>query len=1053
MTIMMVLSALGALVYFAWQAVQTLNSIRQEQQGLSAQMEQIRGHLIYLHNHLLPEPSSEESVRSAEVVAPEETKDDEQISLDLTLPPDPVAQDLAQQETSHSSTLDTGAFIFASEQADLGLAAANLAPEKAEQSFELDRSLSVVQGIEQSSETIEDQSLLVQESEAEKLEPSINLPLEVLKDEKDMIVEIAAANADSQPVTLDSVMAQQDQQDQQLLEETTAELLTPEPIASQVALEPMPEVIGEAQASINESVEPPVPVIEASNPPVSSTQGALRNTPRQDDYDNWFDKGVSAVWNWLTTGNPFAKVGVLLLFLGLGYLVRFTAEYAVFPVELRFIFAGALSFGLLVIGWLLRHKKQLYATILQGGGVGGLYLTVVGASVIIKLLPLSVSLGLLIVLSVASIILSLLQNAYSLALLATIGGYLAPLLVSTGSNNYVGLFSYYLIISCAVLGIAYFRAWRGLNVVSFLFSVVIAGLWGWKYYKVDFYLASQGFLIANLLLFAFLSQAYVFKQGVKPARADLLLALGVPIAGFVLQYLMVQDNRLLSGVSALSFAGLYLIFTKLVLLRNKVLYRDLIVINALLVIGFVVCSIPLALTAQATAVIWTIAASLVVGYGYKYQSKAVMLSGLSLQVLVGVTTIYLNLYDSSMMASQLFLIDAVVACSVLVSAVFSFKASERQGVLYMLASIALIASMLTAVTSLFRLTAWLELAPSFELSLIGISFFCILYQVMGRLSAWRQLEYCGWALLPISSLYLVVFILDRVNAYSILSNWFYSWIYFVPVVFGIYLSALYRKQLAYFASFSFWQAVVIVALELGWHSYQLGERYQDSWVPFMWTVALVGFIGLTLQSYRLGIATTSYQTLVAISKPLWVLLPLALILFNQMAGFKHLSTFIPLFNPLEQSLWLLWITMFFIVRSYYKANMTYWMMAGLACLMVTVSVMRSVAYYQDLAWQFHTLWASVVIQTALSIIWASIAFILVIYAQRRKQRFVWKVGAGILAVVTLKLLLKDAWAIDNGLYRAVSFIGVALIFIVLGYFAPLPPVREQTTTEDAVREE
>ena len=81
---------------------------------------------------------------------------------------------------------------------------------------------------------------------------------------------------------------------------------------------------------------------------------------------------------------------------------------------------------------------------------------------------------LLVLLTAASGALSVLQNSRTLAILGVVGGFLAPVLTSTGRGSHVALFSYYLVLNGAILGIAWFRAWRELNLTSRLCCLVTA---------------------------------------------------------------------------------------------------------------------------------------------------------------------------------------------------------------------------------------------------------------------------------------------------------------------------------------------------------------------------------------------------------------------------------------------------------------------------------------------------------------------------------------------------------------------------------------------------
>src|SRR5258706_326536 len=81
----------------------------------------------------------------------------------------------------------------------------------------------------------------------------------------------------------------------------------------------------------------------------------------------------------LLSGNLVAKFGVVILFFGVAFLIKFALENAIVPVEVWFALAALGGAVLLAIGWRLRERMSGYALILQGGGVGTLYLELFGA--------------------------------------------------------------------------------------------------------------------------------------------------------------------------------------------------------------------------------------------------------------------------------------------------------------------------------------------------------------------------------------------------------------------------------------------------------------------------------------------------------------------------------------------------------------------------------------------------------------------------------------------------------------------------------------------------
>ena len=207
-----------------------------------------------------------------------------------------------------------------------------------------------------------------------------------------------------------------------------------------------------------------------------------------------------------------ARVGLLVLFVGVAFLLRYVAERTQIPIELRLVGVALGAVALLVVGWRLRHTRPGYAITLQGGAIGILYLTVFAAMRLYDVLPPVPAFALLAALAAFSGVLAIAQNARALATLGATGGFLAPILVSTGSGRIEVLLSFYLLLNLGVLGIAWFRAWRELNWIGFAFTFGVLGTWVAQRYTADQYPVAQGFLIAFWLLFLVVSLLYALRQ-------------------------------------------------------------------------------------------------------------------------------------------------------------------------------------------------------------------------------------------------------------------------------------------------------------------------------------------------------------------------------------------------------------------------------------------------------------------------------------------------------------------------------------------------------------
>ncbi len=115
-----------------------------------------------------------------------------------------------------------------------------------------------------------------------------------------------------------------------------------------------------------------------------------------------------------------------------------------------------------------------------------------------------------------------------------------------------------------------------------------------------------------------------------------------------------------------------------------------------------------------------------------------------------------------------------------------------------------------------------------------------------------------------------------------------------------------------------------------------------------------------------------------------------------------------------------------------------WAAGALAFLWLNGVLLRSIHHWADVPYRFEPMMRSVMVQAALSIFWTVLALTLMVAATRIARRGVWMLGAALMGVVVVKLFLVDLSHV-GGIERIVSFIGVGLLMLVVGWFAPVPP--------------
>lgn len=338
---------------------------------------------------------------------------------------------------------------------------------------------------------------------------------------------------------------------------------------------------------------------------------------------------LGLIWNWVITGNPLAKIGMLLLFFGLSYLLKYSIENELISASTRLMMAGSGCLALLGIGWWLRKKNLIYALILQGGGIGGLYITIFAATKIYDFIPIGIALAIMVFICIASVILAVLHRAISLAVLASLGGYLAPVLLSTGSGNYIALFSYYLILSIGILVISHWQVWRLLNLIGFAFTFSIAFVWAIPNYTHTDYLPCQLFLMANWLIFGVATELSTLKNKLKlniPFDATLLF--GTPLIGFIFQHRLASEWEYGVAIASSLYGLAYFALSWLVLKYYREEGKLLAIAFFMLSATFATLAVPFAFSAEWTSMVWAIEGVMILAFSVLQQQKNQLSQGL-----------------------------------------------------------------------------------------------------------------------------------------------------------------------------------------------------------------------------------------------------------------------------------------------------------------------------------------------------------------------------------------------------------------------------------------
>ena len=93
-------------------------------------------------------------------------------------------------------------------------------------------------------------------------------------------------------------------------------------------------------------------------------------------------------------------------------------------------------------------------------------------------------------------------------------------------------------------------------------------------------------------------------------------------------------------------------------------------------------------------------------------------------------------------------------------------------------------------------------------------------------------------------------------------------------------------------------------------------------------------------------------------------------------------------------------------------------------------------------YRLQAIHSSLLFQATVSVVWSMTALIITVTAARIARRTLWIVGAVLLALVVAKLFFVDL-AGSGTIARIVSFIAAGVLMLLIGYFSPMPPKREE----------
>ncbi len=779
---------------------------------------------------------------------------------------------------------------------------------------------------------------------------------------------------------------------------------------------------------------------------------------------------VDAVNNWVSTGNAPVKVGVLVSLVGLGLLISEANRRDLITVTVEMILVAVAVFGaaLLIVGGRFRHKRPIYGLSLLGGGIAVEYLATYAAFAGYDVLAAPLALIFVVVITVGAGALAIALDSRVLAVLGIIGGFLAPVLSYTQPDDHGAVFTFYVILNAAILGVAWFKVWPELTLLGFGFTFGVTLFWLVSRHLEEDWVTTQPFVAVFLAMYTAIPVLFAARKTLNvKSLADVSwlapLLFGTPFIGLGIHQLLLGHTE--HGMS-ISTSGLALLYASAALMARKFSRQDneLAIAYAGLAVVFIAIAVPFAFDTYYTSTVWAGQGVLLLWIGCRKAQWLAVSAGGALQVLAGFSmAVHLGdslPYPSSEppIANKFFLGTALIAVAGIVSGL-QLHGRRKQ-------------------TALDSIPAWVALAWGFgwwlvagnlevdhhfssahlSASLLFVALSLWLAAYSARKLRWLNLTALGALILPTMAVALVVALGTQSYPFEL-----YGWVAW-PVVLAAYYALLHKYsgdhpqfEPALHAG-SFWVLSVLASAEVYW---RVGQAADEVW-PIV-SACLAGLVlvsatlwGSNVLKWPLRPHQTAYLVL-GVGPVLAALSVAVAILLVISDGDPMPLRYVPVLNPLELTAIVLLAAAFKWRRAVTTEGLRglkefvegSWVpgLAVTGTAFATLAAVRTIHHWGDVPFDSDSMFDSTALQTSLSILWTLIALSAMVEGVRRARRSVWVTGASFMGVVVIKLFLFDLRNQDT-VGRVVSFIAVGILLLIVGYLAPVPPAESAAEPQE-----
>ena len=326
-----------------------------------------------------------------------------------------------------------------------------------------------------------------------------------------------------------------------------------------------------------------------------------------------------------------AIAGAITVIVGVGFFLKYAYDNWLIGPLGRALITTVGGVVALVAGEVTRRRGyELVAKSVTALGFALLYAAVFSAYRFYGLIDSTPAFGLAILVTAAAMLYAVSLNEVVIAFLSLLGGFLTPLIVSTGENLPMPLFGYVLVLSVGAMLCAYYRKWRAVNILAFICTFSLYTAWFEKFYRpqaravegVPEQMAiAMGWLGVFFAVYLIMPILYELVKKVKADKEDVLCVLAnAAVTFYYLCMILFDEFRTQLAFCAVGLCLIHLAMMAVVSTRCR---NDVDLRVGLLAIAlfFLTIALPLYFKMYALAMAWAAQGAILAVIGLRYRSN------------------------------------------------------------------------------------------------------------------------------------------------------------------------------------------------------------------------------------------------------------------------------------------------------------------------------------------------------------------------------------------------------------------------------------------------